>query len=111
MGEPVSIPYFLTQDTVTSGFVDIYTVPDGKTLHVNKIHVQFPAGTNAELEVALYYGDMKVSPATDNFAGDDARYEDKIDVKYFSGDLVKIWYNCTKAAAKIANIKLEGVLE
>lgn len=111
MCEPVSIPYFLSKAAIESGFIDIYTVEAGKTLRVNKIRVQFPSGSLGELEVALYYGDLKVAPETDSYAGDDARFEDDINVVYFSDDAVKIWYNCTIAAARMANIKLDGVLE
>lgn len=111
IGEPVSIPYFLEKSAIETGFIDIYTVEAGKTLRVTKIRVQFPSGTGGELEVALYYGDLKVAPETASYKGDDARFEDDIDVAYFSGDPVRLWYNCTIANARKANIKLDGVLE
>jgi len=109
-GKPVSIPYYLTKSAIGSGFETIMTVPPFKRIKIRKIIVQFPSGTGGELRVALYYGLMKVAPETDYYAGDDARFEDEIDVTYYSGDPIRIWWELTVAVARKANIKLEGEL-
>jgi len=111
MGEPKGISYFLKSTTTEEKFVDIYTVPGGKRFHAKVIRVEFPSGTGGELQVALYYGLRKVAPATPYYNGDDARFEDCIDVLYHSGDPVRLWYKNTVAALRKANVKVEGILE
>jgi len=111
MGNIKGISYFIKSTVVEEKFVDIYTVPGGKKFHAKVIRVEFPSGTGGELQVALHYGLRKVAPATDYYAGDDARFKDSIDVLYHSGDPVKLWYKNTVAATRMANVKIEGILE
>jgi len=105
------VSYFIKSTVVEEKFVDVWTVPGGKRFRARRILVHFPSGTGGELRVALYYGLRKVAPATAYYNGDDARFEDEIDVLYHSGDPVRLWYENTVAATRTANVKVEGFLE
>jgi len=111
MKELKGVSYFIKSTVVEEKFVNVWTVPGGKRFHAKVIRVEFPSGTGGELRVALYYGLRKVAPATPYYSGDDARFEDEIDVTYHSGDPVKLWYKNTVAATRTANVKIEGELE
>jgi len=111
MGKKVSIPYRLTASPGASGFINIYTVPAGMILTIKKIIVHFPSGTLGQLHLRLYYGHMKVYPQNDYISGDDVKFEDEVDITYWSADPVRLWYeNVNTAEARYADIKLEAEL-
>ena len=111
MGEKVSIPFSLEAAAGTSGKVAVYTVQDGRVLHVTKLRLRFPGDTARELHVALYYGELKVIPETDYYAGDGITYQEVVDERWFSGDQVLLWYENTGAAERYADLSLDGELE
>jgi len=110
--EKVSIPYRLVVGAGLKGEAIIYTAPAGAILHIKKVRVHFPAGVAGELHIALRYGNLKVWPATDYANGDDVTIEDEVDLRYFSGDPIRLWYeNISTTEPRSVDIKLEGVLE
>jgi len=112
MGVEKPLSYRLSAAPDAEGFVAIYTVKPGQRYRAKRIRVHFPSGTAGELRVALYYGAMKVAPETDYYSGDDFTYENGIDVTYFSGDPVRIWYkNTSTTAYRYADIEIAGCLD
>jgi len=108
----VSIPYRLVAAAGEEGYRTIYTVQPGMTLRVKRVHVHFPIASGGELRVALYYGNLKVYPETDWISGSDVHFDDPVDLAWYSGDRVRLWFENTNAAEeRSCDIKLEGVLE
>jgi len=111
VSEKVTISYHLVAGPGAEGEVSIYSVPPGQVLSLRAAQVAFPAGTYGELHIRLLYGNLKVWPATDHVSGDNVLVRKEVDVKYFSGDRVLIWYRNTNATeTRDAFISLEGVL-
>jgi len=112
MGEKASFPYALTASAGAEGFVTIATVPAAKTFHAKLFHINFPPDTAGLLDVALYYGDLRVYPEQGFLTGDNTTFVDEIDVRYFSQDEIRIYYrNRDTAAEKRCYLKVEGELE
>jgi len=112
MGEKASFPYALTASAGAEGFVTIATIPAGRTFRAKRIHVHFPVDAAGMLDVALYYGDLKVHPTEGLLTGDDTRFTDEVDVRYYSLDPIRIYYrNRDTATEKTCYLKLEGELE
>jgi len=112
MGKKVSIPYRLVVGPGLKGETTIYTVPAGAILYITKVIVHFPAGVAGELYIALKYGNLKVYPATDYVNGDDVTLEDDVELYYYSGDPIRLWYeNVNTTEPRSCDIKLEGILE
>jgi len=110
--EPVTIHKHLSISPGATGFENIYTVKPGKTLTVKVVQVAFPAGTYGELQIAIYYGNLKVWPETDHVSGDNVLFRKEARIKYYSGDPVRVWYNNTNATeTRDCFMDLEGVLE
>jgi len=110
--EKASLTYRLAASPGDSGFATIYTVDPGRILKIHKVIIHFPSGTAGELRLALYYGNLKVYPKTPYVNGDDVKLEDYVDLTWFSGDDVKLWYeNTNVTTARYADVKLEGVLQ
>jgi len=108
----VSIPYRLVAAPGEEGYRTIYTVQHGMTLRVRKVHVHFPIASAGELRVALYYGNLKVYPETDWICGSDVDFDDCVDLTWYSGDRVRLWFENTNAAEeRSCDLKLEGVLK
>jgi len=112
MSEKASFPYALTASPGAEGFVTIATVPAGKIFHAKLIHMNFPIDTGGLLDVALYYGNLKVYPTEGFMTGDNTTFVDEIDVRFFSQDPIRIYYrNRDTAAEKRCYLKVEGELE
>jgi len=112
MGRRISIPYYLRADPATKDFVTIYTIPKGKKAVLKKITIRFPAGTNGELRLALYYGHMKVAPETPYWNGNDVRFIETLNIPYWSQDPVLLWYeNVNTTAIRESSILIEAELE
>jgi len=114
MGEEekeVSIPYHLTASAGDSGFKDIYTVPAFKRLRVRKVTIAFPSGTYGELDVALFYGVMKVFPENGYLTGDNMSFKKEVDLTWYSGENVRLYYNNRNTTeARECYVNLEGVI-
>jgi len=112
MGKKVSYSYKLEADPGAEGFVTIHTVEAGCILHLKKVEIAFPTGTEDELEISFYYGNMKVLPKQGVFTGDAVKYEKQVDLRYFSGDPVKVYYkNLNATLSRVCDIVIEGTLE
>jgi len=112
MGEKASFPYALTASPGAEGFISIATVPAGRIFHAKLFHINFPIDTGGLLDIALYYGDLKVYPEQGYLTGDNTTFVDEIDVRYFSQDEIRIYYrNRDTAAEKRCYLKVEGELE
>jgi len=111
MGKKVSYAYKLTADPGAKGFVNIVKVPPGHTLLVKLVHIAFPVDTLGELDIALYYGDLKVYPDEGYITGDNMTWVDEVHLHYFSQDPIKLYYrNRNTEVSKEAYVKLEGEL-
>jgi len=107
-----SASYHLVASPGAEGFATVAEVPAGKVLRLQKFEVQFPTGTSDELEVALYYGNIKVYPNEGVLVGDNVRYEKDVEATYFSGDPIKVRYkNLNATYERVCDIVVEGVLE
>jgi len=112
MNEKVHYSYHLEAAAAAEGFVSIVSVPPGQVLTIHKVEIVFPAGTEDELHIALYYGNQKVLPVEGTFRGDSVRYEKSVELKYYSEESVLLYYkNENTTYARIADIVIEGVLE
>jgi len=108
----VSIPYRLVAAPGEEGYRTVYTVQDGVTLRVRRVHVHFPIASAGDLRVSLYYGNLKVYPETDWICGSDVHFDDCVDLVWHGGDRVRVWFeNTNTAEERSCDIKLEGVLE
>jgi len=111
MEKKVSIPYHLTAAAGESGFKTLYTVLGGKRLHVTRATVAFPVGTYGELEVALYYGMLRVWPEDANLKGDNMSFEKDVDLWWGSGDPVRLYFkNANATEQRECYVNLEGEL-
>jgi len=109
--ELIQISRFLNISPGAEGYTSIYTVDNGKIIELKKIQIIFPAGTDGELQISLWYGDLKVAPDTDYWHGDSGKIEDCLKVKYSSGDDVMIWYkNINTTDYRKATIKIDAVI-
>jgi len=109
MAEKWSASYRLVAGAGAEDIISIATVPPGKVLTIKLVHVAFPIDTLGMLDIALYYGNMKVYPNEGHMSGDNMTWVDEVDLKYFSQDPVRLYYkNRDEAAEKKAYIKLEG---
>jgi len=112
MGKKVSFPYAVVASPGAEDFVTIATVPPGKIFHAKLFHINFPIDTGGLLDIALYYGNLKVYPAEGFMTGDNTTFVDEIDVRYHSQDPIRIYYrNRDTAAEKKCYLKVEGELE
>jgi len=108
--ELVQISRFLNIAPATEGYTSIYTVDKGKIIELKKIQIIFPAGTEGELQLSLWYGDLKVAPDTEYWHGDSGKVEDCIKVRYYSGDDVMIRYkNVNTTYYRKATIKIDAI--
>jgi len=106
----VQISKFLNIAPTTEGFTSIYKVPNGKIIELQKIQIIDPSGTNGEVYISLWYGDLKVAPDVDYWEGDSGKIEDCLKVKYYSGDDVMVWYkNVNTTNYRKATIKIDGI--
>jgi len=112
MNEKVHYSYHLEAAAAAEGFVTIVTVPSGQILTIQKVEIMFPAGTEDELHLAIYYGNQKMLPKEGTFRGDSVRLEKSVELKYHSEEKVILYYkNENTTYARIADIIIEGVLE
>jgi len=112
MPRTVSIPYRLVASPGEKGFKEVYTVPAGYTLKVCRVHVHFPIASAGELRIALYYGQSRVYPEADWISGSDIHFDDPVDLEWFSGDGVRVWFkNTNTVEERSCDLKLEGVLQ
>lgn len=112
MPEKVTIPYHLVAAGGSSGYVDMYEVPPGRVLKINRIITFFPAGNYGELEVAYYAGIAKVHPKTGTLTGDQVVWDDDVDIQLDSGSTLRLWYRNNNATeTREAFIHVLGVLE
>jgi len=108
----ISISYRLVADPAAEGFKTVYTVPAGYILKVRRVHVHFPIASAGELRVALHYGQSRIYPETDWISGSDVHFDDPVDLAWYSGDRVRVWFENTNAAEeRSCDLKLEGVLQ
>jgi len=107
----VNYSYHLVAGAGAEGFIDIITTPKGKVLDLKLIHVGFPLNTAGKLQVAIYYGGMKVYPDEGYMSGDNMTFVDEVELRYFSQEPVRLYYkNLDTEASKEAYVKLEGEL-
>jgi len=112
MGKKVSYSYKIEADPGAKGFKTIHTVEAGCILHLKKVEIAFPTGTADELEISFYYGNMKVLPKQGVFTGDAVKYEKQVDLRYFSGDPVRVYYrNLNATYSRVCDIVISGELE
>jgi len=107
----ISIPVFLSVDPAASGFYDAYEVQGAYRFKLKEISIDFPSGTNGELELSLYHGRMKVAPRVRVWKGDDARIREAVEFEYGSKEVVRFYYeNKSTTDVRKATIVLEGEL-
>ena len=108
----VSVPYHVIAAGGAAATVSIFRVPSARKLKVNKVTVAFPVGTYGELEVALYFGIRRVFPQGRNITGDNMSFEKDVNLTWFSGDHVLLYYKNNNATqTREAYVNLEGVFE
>jgi len=106
----IQISKYLNIAPTDEGYISIYQVQNGKIIELRKIQIIFPAGTEGELQLSLWYGDLKVAPNTDYWHGDSGKIEDCLKVKYYSGDDVMIRYkNINTTYYRKATIKIDAI--
>ena len=111
MPKKVSVPYHVTAAGGATDTVSIFRVPSARKLKVNKVTVAFPTGTYGELEVALYFGIRRVFPQGRNITGDNMSFGKDVDLTWFTGDNVLLYYKNNNATqTREAYVDLEGVL-
>jgi len=106
----IQISKYLSIDPLGEGRESIYEVQPGKIVELEKIQIIFPPGTNGELKLALYYGELKVAPNTDYWEGDSGKIEDILRIKYYSDDEILIYYkNISSTDIRKATIKIDAI--
>jgi len=111
-GKKYSVSYHLVASPGASGFVTIHRVQPGMIFKIMRIEVFFPTGVSDELEISFWYGNRKVFPDEGVLVGDNIKYDKEVDLCYYSGDLVKVYYrNLNTTYERICDIVLEGELE
>jgi len=110
--EKVSYSYHLEATAGDKGFKDIHTVEPGRKLHITRIEVFFPTGTEDELEISFFYGNRQVFPKSGVLKGDNIKYDKPVDLWYYSSDPVKVYYkNLNTTYRGVCDIVSEGTLE
>jgi len=110
--EKYSVSYHLVASPGASGFATIHRVEPGKIFHITRIEVFFPTGVSDELEISIWYGNLQVYPNEGALVGDNIKYDKQVDLRYYSGDPVKVYYrNLNTTYERICDIVLEGELE
>jgi len=110
--EKYSVSYHLEADPGAKGFKTIHKVQAGKIFHIKRIEVFFPTGTEDELEISFWYGNLQVFPNEGVLKGDSIKYDKQVDLWYYSGDPVKVYYNNLNTTYKrVCDIVIEGVLK
>jgi hypothetical protein len=75
----------------TKAYVDLYTVPPGSRLKLQKIQIFFPAGTYDELRVKILQGWASLAPTDGYFTGDEVLIEKDVEAEYGSQSVVRAY--------------------
>jgi len=109
---PVSIPYRVSQGPASESTYDVYQIPPGQKLRLKEIEAVFPSGVGGYLQLALYHGIRKIAPEDGVFQLDEGRVVSRLDYKFGSGEVVKVWAKNTHTTSTLsASLLMEGELE
>jgi len=110
--EKYSVSYHLVAAPGAEGFATIHIVQGGRIFHIKRIEVFFPTGVSDELEISFWYGNLQVFPNEGVLVGDNIKYDKQVDLRYYSGDPVKVRYrNLNTDFERVCDIVLEGELD
>jgi len=112
MVERVTIPYRLEAPAAKAGEVEVFRAPNGKMFTLEQLEIRFPAGTAGDLRVQILYGQLRMIPYEGSYSGDGTKFVERVQVRYWSGDPIRVWYQNVHATdTKFCDISFEGVIE
>jgi len=111
-GRRITIPYRLEAPPATKGEVSVWEVPGAQQFLLEEFEIRFPAGTAGDLRVEVLYGELRVIPYRGAYSGDGTRFVERVRVRYYAGDPIRIRYENVHATdTKYADMSFQGILE
>jgi len=111
MRENFSLGYKLTGAVDTSEAVEIYTVSSGE-LHITRVTVYFPTGSEGYLRVNVRRGIKNIYPTNGYLSGDNTTFVFENEEVFSSGERIVIYYSNTDTTnTHDAYFLFEGYIE
>ena len=107
-----SLAFKLTLAANSEKKESIYKVPY-KHIVIRRARFDFPDGGLDDVQLALYYGDMKVAPKSGTWQPTSGTLDERLEAHYFLGDEVLLWWknvNSTTSYRVVGDLEFE-VLE
>ena len=98
-----SLSFSLELTANSEGEEALYTVPY-RRIAIKRVRVTFQSGSKGYVSLALKYGDAKVAPVSGYWYSNDGTLVEDLDLKYFLGDRVVLWWKNTNTSTSFTII-------